>query len=382
MENFEASSLVIIALGAFLLPLLAERIKIPGIVLEIAYGIIVGPVLGLVTTSEFISGLAILGFLLLMFLSGFEIDLETFREKGIKTLTLPLVIYLGTVVSSFYIISSLEYPLFLALVLCTTSVDIVITVLRSDDTIKTKYGQTLFIIALLADILTLLAATVYASFVGSGTLSINNLNVIFYFIVVILILRIVKRVAWWNPQLFSRMFDGNDPEELGIRSSLALMLTLVGLSVLFDIEPILGAFLAGTIFAFTFSNRGTLESSLKGFSYGFLIPIFFINIGLNYDISVFKETQFFIEVGYLFLIAVGVKFLPALLLIFSKIKLRDIFAAGFLLSARFSLIIAMAEIGVHLNLLTVELEQQIILLAVLTATFSPILFRIIRSKSN
>jgi len=227
-----------------------------------------------------------------------------------------------------------------------------------------------------------LAATVYASFVGSGTLSINNLNVVFYFIVVILILRIVKRVAWWNPQLFSRMFDGNDPEELGIRSSLALMLTLVGISVLFDIEPILGAFLAGTIFAFTFSNRGSLESSLKGFSYGFLIPIFFINIGLNYDISVFKETQFFIEVGNLFLIAVGVKFLPSVLLIFSKIKFRDIFAAGFLLSARFSLIIAMAEIGVHLNLMTIELEQQIILLAVLTATFSPVLFRIIRSKTS
>ncbi|MDA2970021.1 MAG: cation:proton antiporter [Actinomycetota bacterium] len=382
MENFEASSLVVIALGAFLLPLFAERIKIPGIVLEIAYGILVGPVLGFVSTSEFISGLAILGFLLLMFLSGFEIDLETFREKGIKTLALPLVIYFGTVVSAFYIISTLKYPLFLALVLCTTSVDIVITVLRSDETIKTNYGQSLFIIALLADILTLLAATVYASFVGSGTLSLNNLNVVFYFIVVILILRIIKRVAWWNPQIFSRMFDGNDPEELGIRSSLALMLTLVGLSVLFDIEPILGAFLAGTIFAFTFSNRGSLENSLKGFSYGFLIPIFFINIGLNYDISVFKETQFFLEVGYLFLIAVGVKFIPSLLLIFSKIKIRDIFAAGFLLSARFSLIIAMAEIGVHLNLLTVQLEQQIILLAVLTATFSPILFRIIRSKTN
>ena len=79
------------------------------------------------------------------------------------------------------------------------------------------------------------------------------------------------------------MFDGNDPEEMGIRSSIALMLTLVGVAVLFDIEYILGAFLAGTLFAFTFPNRGSLENSLKGFSYGFLIPIFFINIGLNYD---------------------------------------------------------------------------------------------------
>ena len=382
MEEFEAVSLVIISIGAFVLPLVGQRIKIPGIVLEIAYGIIVGPVLGWVDSSEFISGLAILGFLLLMFLSGFEIELDTFRERGIRTLALPMSIYLLTVVTSFYLISSLGYPMFLALVLCTTSVDIVITILRSDGTIKTNYGQTLFMVALLADILTLLAATVYASFINAGGLSISNLNVILYFIVVIMLLRIIRRVAWWNPQLFSRMFDGNDPDELGIRSSLALMLILVGVSVFFDIEAILGAFLAGTIFAFTFSNRGTLESSLKGFSYGFLIPIFFINIGLNYDISVFTETQFFVEVGYLFLIAVGVKFIPALLLVFSKIKFRDMLAGGFLLSARFSLIIAMAEIGVHLDLISKELEQQIILLAVITATFSPILFRLVRTKSN
>jgi Kef-type K+ transport system membrane component KefB len=318
MEEFEAVSLVIISIGAFVLPLVGQRIKIPGIVLEIAYGITVGPVLGWVDSSEFISGLAILGFLLLMFLSGFEIELDTFREKGLRTLALPMSIYLLTVVTSFYLISSLDYPIFLALVLCTTSVDIVITILRSDGTIKTKYGQTLFMVALLADILTLLAATVYASFINAGGLSISNLNVILYFIVVIMLLRIIRRVAWWNPQLFSRMFDGNDPDELGIRSSLALMLILVGVSVFFDIEAILGAFLAGTIFAFTFSNRGTLESSLKGFSYGFLIPIFFINIGLNYDISVFTETQFFVEVGYLFLIAVGVKFIPSLVTCFFK----------------------------------------------------------------
>ena len=381
MEELEAVSLVIISLGAFILPLMAQRVKIPGIVLEIAFGIVVGPLFGIVDSSEFINGLAILGFLLLMFLSGFEIELDTFKEQGVKTLAIPMTIYLLTVATSFYLISTLNYPIFLALVLCTTSVDIVITILRSDDTIKTKYGQTLFMVALLADILTLLAATVYASFINAGGLSLSNLNVVLYFVVVFLILRIIRRLAWWNPQLFSRMFDGDDPDELGIRSSLALMLVLVGVSVFFHIEPILGAFLAGTIFAFTFSNRGTLESSLKGFSYGFLIPIFFINIGLNYDISVFSNTQFFLDVGYLFLIAVGVKFIPAMLLVFSKIKFRDIIAGGFLLSARFSLIIAMAEIGVHLDLISVELEQQIILLAVITATFSPILFRVFRTKT-
>ena len=382
MENFDALSLVIISLGAFLLPLIAQRISIPSIVLEIAYGILVGPVLGIVKISEFISGLAIFGFMLLMFLSGFEIELDTFREKGLKTLSIPLAIYIATVATSFYLIITLDYPIFLALVLCTTSVDIVITVLRSDDTIKTNYGQSLFMSALIADIFTLIGVTVFASLQHSEGFSISNLNVILYFLIVILILRIIRRVAWWNPQIFSRMFDGNDPEEMGIRSSIALMLTLVGVAVLFDIEYILGAFLAGSLFAFTFPNRGSLENSLKGFSYGFLIPIFFINIGLNYDIEVFKNTEFYIQVLSLLGIALIVKIVPSLFLIFTKIKFRQLVAGGFLLAARFSLIIAMAEIGVELELISKALEQQIILLAVLTATISPIFYRIFSPKST
>ena len=63
-------------------------------------------------------------------------------------------------------------------------------------------------------------------------------------------------------------------------------------------------------------------------------------------------------------------------------RFRDMLAGGFLLSARFSLIIAMAEIGVHLDLISKELEQQIILLAVITATFSPILFRLVRTQTK
>jgi len=382
MESFDAISLVFISLGAFLLPLLGNKIKIPGIVLEIAYGIIVGPILNLVSPSEFISGLAILGFLLLMFLSGFEIEIEKFQENGIRALLLPSLMFTGTVLLSFFLVTRLNYPFFLGLVLCTTSVAIVIPILRSDDTIKSNYGQLLFMTALLSDILTLLGATILASVERSGGFGIKNLNVILYFVFVTLVLRIIKRIAWWNPQLFSRMFDGNDPEELGIRSSIALMLTLVGVAVLFEIEAILGAFLAGTIFAFIFPNRGSLESSLKGFSYGFLIPIFFINIGLNYDISVFSNTQFYIEVLYLFGIAIVVKLLPTILLIFSGINLKQIFAGGFLLSARFSLIIAMAEIGVEIDLISKAIEQQIILLAVLTATIAPIGYKLLIPKKK
>lgn len=380
MEYFDPLSIIIISLGAFILPLLANKIKIPGLVLEIAYGLIIGPVLGLVTSSEFISGMATLGFFLLMFLSGFEIELEIFEEKGLKQLIPPLAIFLGTILLSLFIVNFLGYDLFLALVLSTTSVGIVVPILRTDEKIKTVYGQLIFLTALIADFLTLLIATIYASVVRTESLGLKNLNVVLYFIVILMILRILRRTAWWYPEQFKRLFDENDPEELGIRSSLALMLSMVGLSVLFDVEPILGAFLAGTVFALVFPNRGSLETSLKGFSYGFLIPIFFINVGLNYDIEILTNSTFYKEVFFLLVLAISVKVIPAFLMAFFNISLRDIIAGGFLLSARFSLIIAMAEIGVELGLLNQKVESEIIFLAALTATFAPIGYRFFSIK--
>ena len=380
MESFDPLSIIIISLGAFALPLFANRVKVPSIVLEIAYGLLIGPVLGLVTSSEFISGLSILGFFLLMFLSGFEIELEIFEDKGIKQLSAPLFIFLGTLGMSVLIVDFLQYDLFLALVLGTTSVGIVVPILRTDEKIKSQYGQMILLAAIIADFMTLVIATIYASIVKTGDFMTSSLNAVLYFLVIFSVLRLLRRAAWWYPEIFQRLFNADDPEEIGIRASLAMMLSLVGLSVLFNIEPILGAFLAGTVFALVFPNRGSLETSLKGFSYGFLIPIFFINIGLNYDIGILTNRTFYVEVIFLFALAILVKLVPSFVMAIFNIKIRDIFAAGFLLSARLSLIIAMAEIGVELGLLSQKVESEIIFLAALTATFAPIGYRFFSIK--
>ena len=91
--------------------------------MEIAYGILVGPILNLVSPSEFIwfSNFRFLT----SFLSGFEIEIEKFQEKGLKALLLPTYVF-RTVLISFFLVTQLNYPFFLGLVLCTTSVAIVI----------------------------------------------------------------------------------------------------------------------------------------------------------------------------------------------------------------------------------------------------------------
>ena len=74
----------------------------------------------------------------------------------------------------------------------------------------------------------------------------------------------------------------------------------------------------------------------------------------------FSNTEFYIGVMYLFIIAIIVKLLPTLLWLFRRQALGN-FWDSFLLSARFSLIIAMAEIGVEIDLISKSIEQQIIL---------------------
>jgi Kef-type K+ transport system membrane component KefB len=189
-----------------------------------------------------------------------------------------------------------------------------------------------------------------------------------------LILVILKRIVWWRPEWFERLFSSNDPSELGIRASLALMFVTVGLSYALGVQPILGAFLAGTVFAFIFRHRGSLEQQLSGFSYGFLIPIFFINVGLGFELNVLLEPGVLLLSLELIGAAVVVKLLPPFLVL-RRLPFREVLASGVLLSARLSLVIAVATIGLELGLMGADLHSSVILLAIVTSTFAPTLFR-------
>ena len=262
----------------------------------------------------------------------------------------------------------------MTLVLATTSVGLVVPTLRSSRRIATPLGQDILIAALLADFLTLLAVTVVALLAQFGV-SYQLLALPAFAVVVGGVLVLIRRAAWWWPERFARLFDEDDPDELGIRFSLALMLVFVGVAIVVGIEPILGAFLAGTSFAAVFRNRESLDRKLSGFAYGFLIPIFFINVGLRFEIGAVGDLSTIGLVVLLLVIAALVKVIPALLLVLRRHTLREAVGAGFLLSARLSLIIVVAELGVQLDLLDARMEAVIVLLAAATATVGPAMFR-------
>ena len=370
-----AFPIIVIATAAFILPLLGDRLRLPAVVLEILFGIAIGPSgFGLIGESEVIAYLAELGFFLLMFLSGFEIDFGKLERQGPAQIITGLGAFGVTLGLAYVAADLLGHGLFVTLLLATTSVSLVVPTLRSTRRSGTDLGQAILISALLADFLTLAGATVYAMVVENGT-SWHLLNFPLLFAIIALVLLALKRFAWWYPEKFERLFDPEDPEEMGIRTSLALMFVFVGLSYLLGVEPILGAFLAGSTFALVFRHRGQLEQKLTGFSYGFLVPIFFIHVGIRFDMRALLEPGVFGAALVLLGAAVLIKILGAGVFFLRRTRPRDVLAAGILLSTRMSLVIAVAELGARLGVLDRALESQVILLAVVTSTVCPALFR-------
>ena len=373
----QATSLILIAAAVFVLPLVAGNLRVPAVVLEIVFGILAGPqALDLIQGSEILDLFAELGLFLLMFLAGFEIDFRKLSEQGITQIGTGLVIFALTLAVSYLVTQRLGYGLFLTIVLATTSVGLVVPTLRNTRRSATPLGQTILLSALIADFLTLLGVA-FLAVVHEHGVSWNLLKIPALFLAIVVVLRTLQLFVWWYPERFRRLFTGDDPEELGIRSCLALMLAFVGLSMALDVEPILGSFLAGTLFAVVFRNRGSLEHQLNGFSYGFLIPIFFINIGIRFELNVLMDPQILVRALAILLGAILIKVIPSFFLLLRGFSLREVLAAGVLLSARLSLIIAVATLGVELGFLNSEDRAIVVMLAAVTATLAPTGFRLL-----
>ena len=167
---------------------------------------------------------------------------------------------------------------------------------------------------------------------------------------------------------------------MGIRATLALLFVFVGVAVALNIKPILGAFMAGALFAYVFRDTGELEARLSGIGYGFFIPIFFINVGVNFPLGELSDGSVLGKAVALIGIAVAAKLIPALFLMLRGFSFREAAAAGVLLAGQLSVIIALAGFGVQLGLIDEGLEAGVILLVGVTAIASPIVFRLLAPR--
>ena len=379
-----AVTFVVIGIGAFSLPLIARRIRVPAVVLEILFGLLIGPaalgIIGSATVAEgFLLVLAELGLLLLMFLAGFEIDFARLEREGSRPIVFGLIFY-GLILAVAWVgfgfvgLESVEQQVFMTLLVSAAALGVIVPALRSGNRVSTRQGQAIIVIGVLAEFLAATGIVVFSVWIRDG-LGLTLLAVPLFLFIGVVALVAMRRLAWWYPERAEQLFAGHDPDEMGIRASLALLFVFVGLSLALGIDPILGAFFAGAMFAYVFRNTGELETRLSAFAYGFFVPIFFIAVGVRFPVDALRDPEVLALAFAVIVVAIAAKVLPAPLLVVRGLSLRDSMSSGVLLAGQLSVIIALAEVGVLIGVIDEGLEAGAILLVGVTAVLSPIVFR-------
>lgn len=378
MES-EQTTLLIIALGAFVVPLLSGRIGIPAAVGEIAFGLMVGPyALGAVQETGFFDFIAEFGFAFLMFLAGLELDFASLERRGGRLLWTSGSVAGLTVGLAFLGTWFMGWPYFFGIVLGAMSIGIVLVALREAGATRSDFGQIVILAGSAGEFLTILIFTVYGiiSRYGIGLDSlVDSMKLVLVFLVAYVVLRMLRLLVWWFPSQFSRMVEVEDPSEIGIRAGLALMMAFFAISEWLGMEAILGAFLAGALFSFVFREKGILETKLTGLGHGFFIPVFFIHVGVSYDLDALWNPAIVPLLSQLLVLSLLVKLVAATPLAVMGFGPRQIGAAALLLATPLTLLVAIAALGLELGVLNEGESAAVILTAAISALVFPTAFR-------
>lgn len=386
-NHAELLSLVIVVVCAFLTPILLNRLRInflPVVVAEILMGIIVGKSLfNWVDRTAMLNMLSTLGFIFLMFLSGLEIDFKAFKssskqkkakQKEPNPIVISSIIFTGILILSiiaaylFKWAGIIDDVLLMVIIISTISLGIVVPTLKEMNIMQTTIGQIILLVAVIADLATILMLTLYGTLYAEGDSPIWLIGILIVFTG----LFYITGKNFKKAPFLEKLMAGTT--QIGIRAVFALIILLVALAEGVGAENILGAFLAGCVVSLLGPDKD-MVNKLDSFGYGFFIPMFFIMVGVDLDIpALFKDPSGLIIIPFLLIAFYLTKVIPIAILK-KWYDTKTVIASSFLLTSTLSLVIASAKIAERLGTIDGATSGTLILAAVITCVIVPILFK-------
>jgi Kef-type K+ transport system membrane component KefB len=364
-------NLIIVFIGIAIIPYIASKIGMPVIVLEIVFGIIIGKsLLNMLPEHSTIEFFASFGLVYLMFLAGLEIDFKTVSRRVSDTVGIASASFIGAFAVGAVISSAFGvHPLLLGAILSTTSLGLILPLAKDIGTTSTAM-TVLQGSVVLVDILSIFALALSLA-VLQGNLQISFV----YSIAAVLVLFIIP----WLMNRFDlsekvgKWLEEESHFEMEVRLSFALIILLGSLTGELGFHLIMGAFIAGLIISEITPDASMLEKHLNTFGYGFFIPLFFIFTGANVDLQeVFLNLGNLGQLGLL----VGAGILSKVVGVYIAAKSTGCnnlhsLSFGFFHTARLSLIIAAAQIGLNEGFISSNLFSMLVVFALITAVIGP-----------
>jgi Kef-type K+ transport system membrane component KefB len=340
---------VVAALAAFVSGLVSPRLTLPVVVLEILFGILVGPeLLGLAESDDFLAFFSNLGLGMLFFFAGYEIDFERIRGSPLRlaalgwVLSLVLAYGLGGMLELSGLVLSL---LFTGSAMATTAIGTLIPILSDSGELRTRFGTYLLAAGAMGEFGPILLVTLVFSTKGAA----QNAVILLVFVVVavgsaVIAVRGVGR-GW---ELFERTLETSG--QLAIRIAVVTVFALGALASSLGLDLLLGGFVAGVIARIALKGREVqvFESKLTAVGYGFFIPFFFVVSGIEFDLAALTDTPLrLLELPLFLALFLVVRGAPALLLYRGVLDLRDRTALAVFSATELPLVVAITTIAVE-----------------------------------
>ncbi|MDD5338263.1 MAG: cation:proton antiporter [Dehalococcoidales bacterium] len=359
--------------------LIAYRINQSAVVGIIIAGIIVGPsLLNWITYTDFVSSLAHLGAIVLLFTIGLEFNIsDIFKVKyfiiALFGVIVPAVCgYFLAIVCGF----DFKEAIFIGTALTATSIALTANVLREMGKLQTTVAKAIIGAAVIDDVLALLALSVTEGMV-TGDLSatiilVTTAKAIGFIIAGILAGKFIfsKLLVRLDRMEMCKKF----PESIFIATIMIAFLYAVA-ARLVGLSAIVGSFLAGASFARVKLTHGHVFREGAEHLQIIFASIFFVSLGIIMDLrSVNTFVIWFVVV--LIVVALVTKLigcgLPAFL---QKMSLKDSLTIGIGMSPRAEVAMIIALIGLDQNLITQNTYTALVIMSIVTAIIPPFILR-------
>src|SRR5215211_7546511 len=354
------TNLLIVMALAFSAPLLLgllPRLQLPSVVLEIVAGIVIGPsVLGIAEVDQTVEVVALLGLAFVLFLAGLEIEFDKLRGPVLRLTGLAFVLSFGIALIVSLGLNAgglVDTPLLVAIILCATSLGVLVPVLKDAGEISSKFGQLIISAASIADFGAIILLSIFFSGEGGTGSTLLLLGALFALAVtVFLVVRGAERSMRIREDLL-RLQDTT--AQIRVRAALALFVAFAALAESLGLEVILGTFIAGAILSLAdrdeVMTHPEFRRKLEAVGFGFFIPAFFVTSGLRFDLDALTASASNLLMVPVFLAALlAARGLPAI--VYRRVlDGRRTAIAGLMQATSLPFIVAATAIGMELDLI-------------------------------
>lgn len=349
----DLSTLVLVPAIAAIAPLATRAvgrwIAIPLVVFEILLGILLGPdVLDWVQPDDFIALFADFGLAMLFYLAGREIDFAAVRGTPIARAGIGWLVSLAVALGLGLLIEPGAGAVFVAVALTSTALGALLPILRDAGLLGTPFGVSILAVGAVGEFGPLLAISLFLS----GRSPLHAALVLIAFAVIAGVLMFLASRG--DGVRLHRAIEASlhTSGQFVVRLVMFVLLSLVALSIFLGIDMLLGAFAAGVLGKLLLAGASEreaeiTEAKIEAVGFGLLVPVFFINTGITFDLeALVADVRTLALLPFFVVLLLVVRGLPSLLVAPSGSSARELVATGLFGATGLPIIVAVTAIGV------------------------------------